>query len=76
MKLQEKSDAEKALQKLVAREAAEQDSLSLKSALAQQCDEDLQLVVPPLLRALRELRHIDKKSISELKVMRNPPFGG
>ncbi|MEW5300897.1 MAG: hypothetical protein WDW36_003791 [Sanguina aurantia] len=72
---QERSDAEAALQRLVAREAAEQGSLSRKSALARQLDEELRLVLPPLVGALRELRHIDKRSISELKAMRKPPSG-
>lgn len=32
-------------------------------------------VMPPLLKALKDLSAIDKGSIAELKVMRNPPAG-
>lgn len=41
----------------------------------QECEKALSAVMPPLLKALKGLRAIDKSSIAELKVMRNPPAG-
>ena len=39
------------------------------------CEEELEDMMPPLLKALKELRSIDKSSIAELKVMKSPPAG-
>jgi dynein heavy chain len=48
---------------------------SRKQALVAECEADLGIVMPPLLKALKELRAIDKAAIAELKVMKSPPEG-
>ncbi len=39
-----------------------------KGALVAECEAELSKVMPPLIKALKELRAIDKASIAELKV--------
>jgi hypothetical protein len=40
-----------------------------KATLVADCEAELARVMPPLLKAMRDLKAIDKNSIAELKVM-------
>ncbi|EFJ51362.1 dynein heavy chain [Volvox carteri f. nagariensis] len=69
----QKAEAEAALQRFVPAEESAKAAVAECEALRAACDAALRDVMPPLQAALRELRRIDKSSIAELKVMRNPP---
>jgi dynein heavy chain len=64
-----------AVERLVPAEARSREAVAQCEALREACNAALADVMPPLQAALRELRSIDKSSIAELKVMKNPPIG-
>lgn len=72
---QEKMDAEATLQAILPEERQADAAAARKAELVKECEDELHNVMPPLRKALKGLLAIEKTSIAELKVMRNPPSG-
>lgn len=64
----EVGEAEAARAAIIPEEQAAAEAASRKTTLVADCEAELSKVMPPLLKALKELRDINKSSIAELKV--------
>lgn len=72
---EERMEAEAALAAIIPEEEQAKAAAQRKAVLVGECEAELNKVMPPLLKVLKELRYIDKGSIAELKVMKSPPAG-
>ncbi|GMH41196.1 hypothetical protein BSKO_09106 [Bryopsis sp. KO-2023] len=69
------TEADKALQAISLDEARARAEAEEQAKQRDLCDNELAKAMPPLRKALKELRRINKKDIAELKSLKNPPSG-